>query len=106
MIGELRHRLTLQQPVRTADGGGGADVAWTDVADLWASVEPLSGRETLAAERAQAIVSHRIRLRYRTGVASEMRFKLGTRLFNIRSVIDEGERRRWLVCLCEEGGPQ
>lgn len=106
MIGELRHRLTLQQPVRTADGGGGAGVVWADLADLWGSVEPLSGRETPAAERAQATVSHRIRLRYRTDVAPAMRFRLGARLFNIRSVIDEGERRRWLVCLCEEGGPQ
>ena len=34
-IGALRARLTLETPVRTDDGGGGATVTWTAVADVW-----------------------------------------------------------------------
>ena len=31
-----------------------------------------------------------------------MRFRKGTRLFHIESVINVDERNRWLKCLCEE----
>jgi len=31
-----------------------------------------------------------------------MRFRLGTRIFEILTAADLGERYRWLRCLCEE----
>jgi head-tail adaptor len=37
-IGKMRYRVTLQQPARTPDGGGGATVAWFNVSDLWAAL--------------------------------------------------------------------
>lgn len=43
-IGALRDRLTLERPTRTADGGGGASIAWEQLGELWASVQPVHGR--------------------------------------------------------------
>jgi len=104
-IGELRHRLGLQAPLAEDDGGGGVTRTWALVAEVWGAVRPLSGGESVAADGLHGSVSHEIWIRYRPGVVPEMRFALGARLFDIRSVIDSGERRRFLRCLAEERRP-
>ncbi|HBA42626.1 MAG TPA: head-tail adaptor protein, partial [Alphaproteobacteria bacterium] len=38
MIGDLRHRVTLQQVVDVPDAGGGSTQSWQDVATLWAEI--------------------------------------------------------------------
>ena len=101
-IGALRHRLTLERLDATPVGGGAEDAVWVAVAVLSAAIRPLSGRESPAADGFHGAVGHSIRVRYRADVVPEMRFRMGTRVFNIRAVIDEGERRRWLDCQCEE----
>lgn len=102
IIGDLRHRMTLEAVARTSDGGGGATEAWDPVATLWASLEPLAGNETFTAERLAGHITHAIQIRYRSGVTPAMRFRLGTRIFEITAVIDPDERRRLLRCLCRE----
>jgi len=101
-IGRLRHRVTLQQPVDADDGSGGTTRTWSDVATLWARIEPLSADERVAAGRIEAAADHRIVIRWRAGVTAAMRFSFGTRVFEIRGVTDRDERHRFLDCLCEE----
>lgn len=101
-IGDLRHRMTLQAPARTADGGGGASIVWALVAEVSAALRPATGGESLAADRLSGRVSHEIWIRHRAGVKGEMRFVLGARVFEIRAALDVAERRRWLRCLVEE----
>ncbi|MFQ5783607.1 MAG: phage head closure protein [Alphaproteobacteria bacterium] len=101
--GALRHRVALQSAVETADGGGGFGVAWSDVATVWAAIEPLKGTERLRAQRLENPVSHKVTIRYRGGVTAAMRLKFGTRIFDIRAVINPRERNQRLELLCEEG---
>jgi SPP1 family predicted phage head-tail adaptor len=101
-IAELRERLVLQEPVRTADGGGGTVVTWADVVEVWAEVKPRTGGETFAADRVSGRVSHEIVIRHREGVCPEMRFTRGARVFELRAVFDEANDRRFLTCLAEE----
>lgn len=101
-IGALDHRLMLEAPSRTADGGGGATVNWSLAAEVWGAVRPLTGSESLEAEGLKGRVSHEIVIRYRVGVTPLMRFSLGARHFDIRTAIDISEERRWLRCLVEE----
>lgn len=101
-IGALRHRVTLEQVTQTPDGGGGSTETWTAVASLWASIDPISGSESLIAERVAGAITHTIHIRHRSGVTPAMRFRLGTRIFEITAVIDPDERRRHLKCLCHE----
>lgn len=106
--GRLRYRLVLQRRNAQADGGGGeAGDPWATpvtVATVWGSIEPLRGDERLRAMRLEARVTHRVVIRFRTGVTGDMRLVLGARVFNIRAVLDPGERHRALELLCEEGG--
>jgi SPP1 family predicted phage head-tail adaptor len=100
--GKMRRRVVLEQPVRTSDGGGGASIAWSPLATLWAAIQPLSGHERPRFESLEATLSHKITVRFRSGISPDMRFRLDTRIFNIRVVRNEDERNRWLICLCEE----
>ncbi len=99
---ELRHRLVLEEIERVSDEGGGFSESWVAVATLWCDVRPIAGSEAVEADRLAGRVSHEIALRYRPGVVPAMRFRGGARVFEIVSVIDVDERRRWLKCLCEE----
>jgi SPP1 family predicted phage head-tail adaptor len=101
-IGDMRHRLALQEPVDSPDGGGGVTRLWALVAEVWGVVRPVSGAEVAEADSLHGHVSHEIWIRHRAGVGPEMRFMLGTRIFEIRAAIDSGERHRFLRCLVEE----
>jgi SPP1 family predicted phage head-tail adaptor len=105
VIGKMRYRMTLQQASRAADGGGGATVTWTPVTDLWAALSPIGGGEGADADGLQSRVSHEIWIRYRAGTGPHMRFILGARIFDIRSVIDVEEAHRFQRCLAEERLP-
>jgi SPP1 family predicted phage head-tail adaptor len=102
----LNTRITLQAPSTTADGYGETGATWTDIADVWASLEPIQGREFFSAQQVNAETTHRIRIRYRTGVTAAMRFKYGARFFEIQSVINTSERNNELVLMCTERNPE
>lgn len=104
-IGEMRHRLALEAPLESADGGGGVARTWSLVAEVWGAVRPISGTERFEADGLHGRVSHEIWTRYRPDVGPDMRFRLGARIFEIRAAIDSGERRRFLRCLVEERVP-
>lgn len=101
-IGALRHRVVLEAPVRSGDGGGGAFVVWTPVAEIWAGIAPGTGSEAVLGDSLAGRVSHEIVVRHRADVVPAMRFRLGNRHFEIVAAIDVGERRRMLRCLCRE----
>lgn len=104
-IGGMRHRLAIEAPLETGDGGGGVLPSWSLVAEVWGAIRPVSGAERFEADGLHGRVSHEVWIRHRTGVVPAMRFKLGARVFEIRGVIDTGERRRFLRCLVEERVP-
>jgi len=101
IIRSLRERFTLEEPVRTADGGGGASVTWEPVAELWAHLRPITGDERLRHDQLSGRLTHRVWIRYRPGIAPAMRFRQGARIYEIVAVV-EASRRARLECLCEE----
>ena len=105
MIADFRHRVTLEERVSVADGGGGATESWNEVATLWAAINQKSGQEREGADRSSPLTRTEITIRYRDGVSTDMRFRQGSKTFNIRAVLDVDGRQRWLKCTCEEGGP-
>ena len=100
--GSLRHRITIQSVTETEDTFGGTTEVWGTHATVWASIEPLSGRELLQAQQVQAEVTHRVRCRYVSGVTSKMRVLYGARYFNIITPINPEERNRELALMCKE----
>lgn len=103
--GNLRHRVTIQAPGQTQDPDSGAMVkTWTDVATVWASAEPLSARDFIAASAAQSEITARIVIRYRSGINSTMRVRHGGRVYDIKGVLpDAGSGREYLTLPVSEG---
>ena len=99
----LRQRLTLQQEVQTPDSAGGYTRSWQDVASLWAEIVPVSGREAWFAGQLQSEVTHKILLRYRSGVSAGMRLLFESRVFAIRYVMNVREENELLELLAQEG---
>ena len=104
-LAAMRHRLALEDTVSVPDGAGGSMSSWAHVSDVWAGIRPLSGSEVSDAGGLAGRVSHEITVRYRAGVAPPQRFRMGSRIFDIKAVIDEREAHRFLICLVEERVP-
>lgn len=106
--GDLRTRGVLQQRANIADAQGGNVVTWTPVASVWSEVVAVTGSEGVTADQQRPLVLYNITIRYRPGVTpseygadAAMRFVVGTRIFDIRTVIDIEERHEALLLGCE-----
>lgn len=106
--GELKKRVTFcaRQPGR--DAAGGVAYSWSDAFSAWAKLDPLSGRELLAAQAVHAEITTEIWVRYRPALsdpqaAAALRIRYQGRYYNILSVIDVEERHQWVVCQCSAG---
>lgn len=93
-IGSLRHRVTVQQRTSppTRDSFGEPIQVWSNVAGVWASVEPLTGRELFQAQQVRADLTHRIALRGFAGLNAAERILWGSRVFNLLPPTNPGER--------------
>ena len=73
-----------------------------NVCTIWASVEPLKGREFFAAQKENAETTVRITIRYRSGISPDMRIKYGDKIYEINAIIDVEERHNELQIMCQE----
>lgn len=111
--GKMRHRVTIQREATDADGSpsvtdgmGGKRLQWVDVATVWASIEPMAGKERLFAAQLEAGTTHRVRMRYYAGLTQSNALLFGSRRFNIRSIALTNEILHEMVLDCEEGVAQ
>ena len=101
--GKLRHSIAFERETRTADGGGGSTIVWAKIAAVSAFVKPMSGSESVQAQRLDARITHRVFIRYRNDLLTSDRINFGGRLMQIRALINLEERNKWLEIHAEEG---
>jgi SPP1 family predicted phage head-tail adaptor len=101
-IGDLPHRVTLQVLALTGDGGGGFEESWSDLAEIWADVQPVAGVETSIGEQRQHRVTHEVTIRYRLGIQLSQRLIHDGRTLYILGIVNPGERNAFLKLQCEE----
>ena len=108
-IPRLDQRIKFQSESRTDDGGGGGTASWANIAtapEVWAAVEPQTGREAVQAMMLQNPTMYRIVIRNRTDVTPQMRIVWTSRadkVLNIRAMPDPGPRAHFRELICEEG---
>ena len=103
-IGNMRSRITIQTLGGSTDAGGGQTTTWSALdTPIWAHIRPLSGREIQMANAQVGVVTHEIRIRYRTDVTTAHRILLGSRTFNIKVVLNPDDNNQMLLLKCEEG---
>jgi len=107
-IGEMKHRIVLQQPVLTADGLGGQSRTYDNVATVWAAIETSSGQERFFANKIDEVTIHTFRIRYSTevvGVVSDTSWRISFdgRLFQIIVAFKMRERNDFISIRAKEG---
>jgi len=102
-IGDRRELVTIQHRTVTKNSFGEEEESWADYLKVHAFVEPLGGRDFLAAQQAQVEVSTRVNIRYYGCInGKDWRVKWGERIYWIKFVIDPEERHVELDLMCME----
>ncbi len=99
--GRLRERITVQQATESRNSLGESVQSWSTFAERWASVDGLSSREVLLTGQQQTEINHRVPMRYLTGFTSAMRILWRSRVLEITSLLEHGNRSEHEV-LCTE----
>jgi SPP1 family predicted phage head-tail adaptor len=100
--GDLRNRVTIQSKTVVQNSFGEEDITWTELATVWAAVEPLRGREFLDGRMVTAEITTRVRIRYRDGISPEMRVVFGSKVYDVIAVVHIEEREREIHLMCQE----
>ena len=89
--GHLRQRVTIQARTESRNSFGETTWTWADWKTVWAAVEPINGKETLASGQVQATSKVRVRIRHLDAVTTKHRIKHTVndvaRYYEIESVI-------------------
>ncbi len=102
-IGELRQRITIQSLTPGSDGQGGTTrTPGTLVANLPASVLPVSGDEAIQSGQLTATLRTRVTIRWRSDLSVTQRITWGSRTLEIGAIQDPDGRRAKLELLCSE----
>jgi len=101
--GDLDRRVDLVSIAETrVKGVVTAKTETTYAAGVYASVQPISGREFFASQQVNSQVTWRVTIRYRTDVAAQHRVVYGTRTFEIVFVQPDEGRKESLTLMCRE----
>lgn len=84
---ELNRKITFQQSSIVQDPHTGEMIeTWVDFVSVFAKIEPLVGREYLAAAAIQAEDTTKFTMRYRGDIDAAMRISFGGKDWNIQSI--------------------
>ena len=105
--GVLRHPIEIQHKVAVRDSATGefGEPSWQVFASTWASVEPLSAKDLIAAQAAQSEATARIVIRYRPDVLPTMRIVHRGQVYSIEGppLEDDKSGQEYLTILVSKG---
>ncbi len=81
--GKLNKRITFQCTGAVEDDMGQTKPEWRDFKTVWATVKPYKSSESGFMSKLKPEVTHRIYVRFRSDITSEMRIKYRGRIFEI-----------------------
>lgn len=96
--GQLNRVISVQQRTTTQDTFGGLPQSWSEIKQVYALVEALSGYEKMAGEAVASGVTHRVTVRYDPifddpKIVATYRVVYKGRIFDVQASmnIDEGD---------------
>lgn len=101
-IGDLKKRVEIQVATKIPDDMGGFISTFSTIATVFCAIWPTSASEIIAANAVSMVVSHRIRIRYRSTLKASWRIKFGERYFNIVSIINPNMANKYLDIMAKE----
>ena len=102
-IGRMDQRIEIQDNQGTTqDAHGNPSADWRTVLRCWACVSPVSGSEAMVANQVNGKRPIKITMRPIYDVTTKNRVRLGTRLFDVNSVVDVDTGGRVMELVCTE----
>ena len=99
--GNLKHKIIIQSYTETKNDFGEVVKGWADFKQAYSSITPVSAKEFFKAG-INAEVSHKVSLRFISGITPKMRVLYGYREFSIEGVINVREENKVLNLFCTE----
>ncbi|MEO0329400.1 MAG: phage head closure protein [Pseudomonadota bacterium] len=96
--GRFNRQLSIQNINDVSDGCGGFLKQYQVEGSVWAHLCPVAARALTEAGADKQEISHRVIIRYRSGVNPGTRFTTGSRHFDVQTVHDPDETHRYLEC--------
>jgi SPP1 family predicted phage head-tail adaptor len=106
--GGLRHKIVFQQLTVANDTWGHSAKTWTAYVTRYAAIWSLRGVERLEAMKLDNEITHKIRIRFTSGLHPKMRIEYYdheegiTRYFNILSILNIDERNIYQEIMASE----
>lgn len=100
--GELRDRVSIQRPNEVLNAAEEVETTWSEVAKVWAAVEPATGDESWIQALDQRVAHRmvRVRMRYWIGMDEQCRIVAGEQVLEVVSMPQMAKRKREMVLLC------
>ena len=104
----MNQRVTIQRRSATKDAYGQEIDSWIVVAEVWANIRPISGREKLRAFAVESDLTHTVSVRYSAALlppktVDAWRVVYDSRVFNITATMNIDEGNKLIVFDCVEG---
>lgn len=99
--GQLRNVVTIEKRDEGYDEAGQPVTSWKTFATVRGDVRHLSGTETIKADALTPAVRTSIRIRWLEGVTAGMRAQVNDSVYEIRAVMPEMGKRRFVDLVCE-----
>jgi head-tail adaptor len=97
--GEMIHRIRILQETTVEDISGTAP-AWVPFLDTWAKIDPVRGTDLLKSGQDTAQLFLTVKIRWQTGVLSNMQLLTLNGTYIIQTVENPGERNVILILNC------
>lgn len=94
---DLDRRVRLERRVEETDDSGQSVPRWLPLAEVWAKVEPLGGREGFGQQQFVATGDLRITIRWRADVTPLHRVVHQDVAYDVVSVVEDGRREALLI---------
>ena len=102
MRADRNKKITIIQPVTSTQDEYGEPLGeYITIYTLWASYEPLIGKEYFLAEQTQSEVVGKFRTQYVEGITTDMQIVFEGTTYDIQSVIDFKSQHRELIIMCK-----
>ena len=99
----LHEKIRIERQTQTQAADGRLTTVRQLVAEEFAQVKPLRGRERSQSNQLEAVANYQFNIRYRDGLRESDVIVWNGIIFNIRFIADAGPSRRFLALEAERG---
>lgn len=100
-FGNLDREIEIQIPQESVGSNGERTYGWSEYVTLWAGLGYGPGDEKYEASQLTASNTIDFKIRYYTGITTDMRISYGNAYYDIRH-IEEVDRQRYLILKAEK----